>query len=109
VPYRIILYEVGRLAVDGLAVTFGTARRGLGAVPNVTAQSSTASVPITVLLYNGPSLCSFNVTIKVKGLKPALHYRVLLRAIINISIPSLNCFTTFLFQVRSAYRTARKT
>jgi len=41
-------------AVDGWAVTFGTARRGLGrlqphpvTVPNVTAHSSTASVPIT--------------------------------------------------------------
>ena len=34
------------------------------AVPNVTAHPSTASVPITVLLYNGPLLCGFNVTIK---------------------------------------------
>jgi len=53
-----------------------TARRGLGgatahpgpslflAVPNVTAHLSTASVPITVLMYNGPLLCSFNVPIK---------------------------------------------
>ena len=31
------------------------------AVPNVTAHPSTASVPITVLLYNGPLLCGFNV------------------------------------------------
>jgi len=28
---------------------------------NVTAHPSTASVPITVLLYNGPLLCSLNV------------------------------------------------
>ena len=34
------------------------------AVPNVTAHPSTASVPITVLLYDGPLLCGFNVTIK---------------------------------------------
>ena len=34
------------------------------AVPNVTAHPSTASVPITVLLYNGPLLCGFNVGIK---------------------------------------------
>jgi len=35
------------------------------AVPNVTAHPSTASViPITVLLHNGPLLCSFNVGIK---------------------------------------------
>jgi len=49
-------YEVGTLAVDGWAVTFGTAMRSLGglgpgppspllAVPNVTAHPSTASVP----------------------------------------------------------------
>ena len=39
---------IGRLAVDGWAVTFGTARRGLGgaaAVPNVTAHQPTASTP----------------------------------------------------------------
>ena len=36
-------------------------------VLNVTAHPSTASVPITVLLYNGPLLCGFNVPIK--GLK----------------------------------------
>ena len=34
------------------------------AVPNVTVHQSTASVPITVLLYNGPLLCGFNVFIK---------------------------------------------
>jgi len=38
--------------------------RPLLAVPNVTAHLSTASVPITVLLYNGPVLCGFNVGIK---------------------------------------------
>jgi len=31
---------------------------------NVTAHPSTASVPITVLLYNDPLLCGFNVAIK---------------------------------------------
>ena len=39
----------------------GRLPRPLLAVPNVTAHTSTASVPITVLLYNGPLLC-------VKGL-----------------------------------------
>jgi len=34
------------------------------AVPNVTAHPSTASVPITVLLYNVPLLCGFSVGIK---------------------------------------------
>jgi len=33
-------------------------------VPNVTAYPSTASVPVTILLYNGPSVCDFNVPIK---------------------------------------------
>jgi len=65
-------YEVGTLAVDGLAVTFGTARRLAAgpvlAVPNVMAHPSTASVPITVLSYKGPLLCGFNVPIK--GLIP---------------------------------------
>ena len=37
------------------------------AVSNVTAHPSTASVQITVLLYDGPLLCGFNVAIK--GLK----------------------------------------
>ena len=32
--------------------------------PDVTAHPSTVSVPITVLLYNGPLLYGFNVAIK---------------------------------------------
>ena len=46
--------------------------RPLLAVPNVTAHPSTASVPITVLLYNAPLLCGFNVPIK--GLSTSLYY-----------------------------------
>ena len=38
--------------------------RPLLVVPNVTAHPSTASVPITVLLYDGPLLCGFNVGTK---------------------------------------------
>jgi len=38
--------------------------RPLLAVPNVTAHPSTASVPITALLYNGTLHCGFNVPIK---------------------------------------------
>ena len=33
------------------------------AVRNVTVHPSTASVPITVLLYDGPLICSFNVAV----------------------------------------------
>jgi len=42
-------------------------------VPNVTAHPSTASVPITVLLYNDPLLCGFNIPIK--GLIGRTHRR----------------------------------
>jgi len=42
----------------------GSAHGPLLAVPNVTAHPSTASVPITVSLYDGPLLCGFNVAIK---------------------------------------------
>ena len=38
--------------------------RPLLAVPNVTAHPSTASVPITVSLYNGLFLCGFDVSIE---------------------------------------------
>jgi len=33
-------------------------------VPNATANLSMASVPITILVYNGPLLCGFNVFLK---------------------------------------------
>ena len=42
----------------------GAQPSSLLAVPNVTAHQSMASVPITVLLYNSPWLCKFNVGIK---------------------------------------------
>ena len=38
--------------------------QALLAVPNVTVHPSTASVPISILLYNGPLLCGFNVPVK---------------------------------------------
>ena len=49
-------YEVGTLAA--------APPRPLVAVPIVTTQPSAASVPITVLLYNGTLFCGFNVPIK---------------------------------------------
>jgi len=48
VPHRIIIMKLVHWP------------RPLLAVPNVTAHPSTASVPIAVLLYNGPLLCGFN-------------------------------------------------
>jgi len=38
--------------------------KSLLAVPIVTAHPSISSVPVTVLMYNGPLLCDFNVPIK---------------------------------------------
>ena len=65
---------IGTLAVDGWAVTFGAAMRGLGGAlarpgpsslyQNVTLYPLTANVTTSVLLYNGPLLCGFNVPIK---------------------------------------------
>ena len=64
-PHRIMKLVLWPL-MGGL---FGTARRGLGGAAarpcpsslyqNVTAHPSTTSVPISVLLYNGPLLCGF--------------------------------------------------
>jgi len=45
------------------------------AVPNVTADPSTASVPITVLLYNGPLLCGFNVSVNWTVCRRKLYSR----------------------------------
>jgi len=56
------------------------------AVPNETAHPSTASVPITVLLYDGPLLCGFNLAIK--GLT-CLHLRSVWS---NITDSGLNNF-----------------
>jgi len=44
------------------------------AVPNITAHTSTATVPITVLLYDGPLLCGFNVAIKGLTMKCLRNY-----------------------------------
>jgi len=55
--------------MGGLLHLEGTGRgpsppKPLIAVPNVTAHPSKASVPVTVLLYNGPLFGSFNLGIK---------------------------------------------
>jgi len=58
---------VGTLVVDGWAVTFGTARRGLGGA--AAAEAPRNSPPINGQCTNhriadGPLLCGFNVPIK---------------------------------------------
>ena len=54
------LVQRGGLTRAGAPPGFLPAPSPLLAVPNVTAHPSTASVPITVLLYNGPLWCGFN-------------------------------------------------
>ena len=66
--------------------------RPLIAVPNVTAHPSTASVSITVLLYNDPLLCGFNVPIK--GLNSAeQHHACLYLVSIHQMAPPLTVVT----------------
>jgi len=70
---------IGTLAVDGCYIWYSDEGPGraaappspLLAVPNVTVYPSTPSVPITVLLNDGPLLCGFNVAIK--GLNFGMH------------------------------------
>ena len=63
----------------GIVITRGrdwagpSSPRPLLAVPNVTAYPSMARVPITVLLYNGPLLCGFNLPIGAKRVNKLCH------------------------------------
>ena len=87
--------------VDGWVVTFGTAWRGLGglrprpspllAVPNETAHPLMASVPVTVLLHEGPLLCGFNVAIK--GLSSTSEARDLGYVVVLWFVCSFVCLT----------------
>ena len=58
---------IGMLVIDGWAVTARYSEEG----PGWGCSPPTASVPITILLYNGLLLCSFNVPIK--GLMTSQH------------------------------------
>ena len=60
--------------------------RPLLAVPNITAHPSTASVPITVSLYNGPLLCDFDVSIKELMNKKNRNIVSILRAVSSMNI-----------------------
>ena len=66
--------------------------RPLLAVPNITIHPSTASVPITVLLYNGPLVCGFNVPIlglnydQITTIQSQLIHRVTNRSAGQISL-----------------------
>ena len=70
-PHRIIWsWYTGRW-LAGCYIWYSEEGTGRGRSPllavgllNVTSYLSTASVPITVLLYNGPLLCGFNLSIK---------------------------------------------
>jgi len=72
VPHRIIWsWYTGRWWV-GCYIWYSDEETGHGrrtlrpllTVPNITAHPLTASVPITVLLYNGPLFCDYNVSLK---------------------------------------------
>jgi len=52
---------------------------------NVTSHPSTASVPTTVLLHNGPMLCGFNVPIKRLTGVCIMHFFTFIRIIITNS------------------------
>jgi len=64
------------------------------AVPNVTAHPSTASVPITLLLYDSPLLCGFNVVIK--GLKVHAGQR---RPLLTDRWTFVTVYRTFYFNI----------
>jgi len=64
--------------------------RPLLAIPNVTAHPSTVSVPITVLLYNGPLFCDFNVSMKGLTVFQLLRTAYFLMLLINYSIISIS-------------------
>ena len=78
------------------------------AVPNVTAHPSTASVPITVLLYDGPLLCGLNVAIKrLKHETPRLErfsVMMMLTLIITATMLIIKIFEAlFLLALLSVY------
>jgi len=67
------------------------------AVPNVTAHPSTASVPITVSLCDGPLLCGFNVAIKgLSSRRRVLRSDVVHLFVCSSAVPT----TTFRFTFR---------
>jgi len=65
-----------RMTISGAIMQTSAAARPVPSslYQNVTAHPSTASVQITVLLYNGPLLCSFNVP--TYDTAQSLHYVV---------------------------------
>ena len=67
------------------------------AVPNVTAHPSTASVPITVLLYNGSLICGFHVAIKARPQMRWLYamatsFCLSVRLFVCLSVRSYFCY-----------------
>ena len=60
------------------------------AVPSVTAHPSTATVPITVLLYDGLLLCGFNVAIK--GLSS--RHKALRNGAVHLFVCSFVCLSS---------------
>jgi len=70
--------------------------RPLLVVPNVTAHPSTASVPITVLLCNGPLICGFNVPVKaLRHKRLPFHVCQVVTVVVETAQLVLNNFQTF--------------
>jgi len=70
--------------------------RPLLVVPNVTAHPSTASVPITVLLCNGPLICGFNVPVKaLRHKRLPFHVCQVVTVVMETAQLVLNNFQTF--------------
>jgi len=89
-------YEVSTLAVDGWAVTFGTARTRLGGAAARPGLSSLYSPPISAQCTNhridDPLFCGFNVAIKGKNYYEFVKYHVHTALRVNLSVFQINLF-----------------
>ena len=74
-------------------------------VPNVTLNPSTASVPITVLPYNGSSLCGFKVPIKGLIVAQRQHRKVQGRKR-KVGLSELDTVSSTVFASRAFYYSA---
>ena len=71
--------------------------RPLLAVPNVAAHPSTASVPITVLLYNGPLSTACELTMLILSISVTFNVTCFTVDVFNYEIMPVTLANTFLF------------
>ena len=99
------------LAVDGWAVTFGTARRGLGGLPsplfdlpNVTAHPSTASVPTSYYsMQHNNCLWSLKGQIPIKIWRHFRPHFPIRRVVVENSFSVIFCWLSSLFVSKLSY------